>query len=111
MSNIISDVWIDFFRVIDPPFQGGETFIQSIVQWNQKRGKDFCAAYGLNVWIKENPNENFLQVVFNTIVDGLHDSKLVIRLLKNRKLKRLKVHFDRCFQFSSNNEAREASTG
>ena len=87
MSSTISDNWIDFFRAIEPPFQGGEAFIQSVVQWNWKRGKDSCAAYCLKLWIKEHPNDNFLQVVFNTIVDGIDDSKMIIRLLKNCKIK------------------------
>ncbi|XP_065846063.1 neural cell adhesion molecule 2-like isoform X2 [Oscarella lobularis] len=77
VSNIIQYNWDNVFRMIDPPFQDGERFLDSVLKKAKESShKDsYWAEYCLREWIGENtnsepkPESSFLHAVHNALLD------------------------------------------
>ena len=77
VSNVIQYNWEDVFRTIEPPFEDGERFLDSVLKKAKESSYEdsYWAEYCLRKWIGENtnsepkPENSFLHTVHKALLD------------------------------------------
>ena len=63
IAPIICYDWVDILRVIEPSFEGGDSFLRSVERRERQGGETDSAIFCLKKWIEQNPSANLLLAV------------------------------------------------
>lgn len=63
IAKIICHDWVDILRVIEPSFDGEDSFLSNVQRREHQGGEANSVIFCLNKWIKQNPKRNFLSAV------------------------------------------------
>ena len=74
VCDVILFDWVDFCRVIEPPFQKGEEYVEFMKNRADYFGENASyVAQCLQQWIRENPYKNFMDAVYDALLNGLEN--------------------------------------